>query len=242
MPANRAYRYGVRRDNLRAMDTMHRHRLLSLAIGVVALALLAAACGEDDSSTTETTTTTAPPATTTTAAGETSTTAAPATPTTTAETTTTTAAPTTTIAATTTTVDVNTLAVGSGCTPGGTQLGDGVWFGYIDTADTTSIKFDLACWFTGDGAVQAAAQDGAESPPPNDYYVRNENPQLRTIPVASGAEVSWLPDTGDPSTQTTVPYADWLTGTAARGSDYQPGAWVTIEGGSATSIEEQYVP
>jgi hypothetical protein len=214
---------------------MHRHRHLSLVIGVVALALLAAACGGDEASTTETTTTTEPPSTTTTAAGETSTTAAP-------ETTTTTAAPTTTTAATTTTVDVNTLAVGSGCTPDSTQLGDGVWFGYIDTADTTSIEFDLACWFTGDGAVQAAAQDGAESPPPNDYYVRNENPQLRTVPVASGAEVSWLPNTGDPSTQTTVPYPDWLTSRATRGSDYQPGVWVTIEGGSATFIEEQYVP
>lgn len=223
------------------MNTLQRNRRWILVIGVVAFALLATACGGDESSTTEATTTTAPPSTA-------STTAAPATTTTTAtattESTTTTAAATTTTttAATTTTIDVNTLADGSGCTPGTTQLGDGVWFGYIDTADTTNIEFDLACWFTGDAAVQATAQDGVESPPPNDYYVRNENPQLRTIPVAAGAEVSWLPSTGDPSTQTTVPYADWLTGRAARGSDYQPGVWVTIAGGSVTFIEEQYVP
>jgi hypothetical protein len=234
------------------MNTLHKRPRWILVIGVVAFALFVGACGGDG--TDEPTTTTAPPSTTTAAAGDTSTTAAPATTTTaapattttaattTTESTTTTAAPTTTTAATTTTVDVNTLADGSGCTPGTTQLGDGVWYGYVDTADTTSIEFDLACWFTGDGAVQAAAQDGAESPPPNDYYVRNENPQLRTIQVAAGAEVSWLPSTGDPSTQTTVPYSDWLTGRAERGSDYQPGVWVTIAGGSATFIEEQYVP
>jgi hypothetical protein len=116
-----------------------------------------------------------------------------------------------------------------------------VWFGYVDSADSTSLDFDLACWFSGDGAILAAAEDGEESPPPNDYYIRNVNPQLRTIPVAATADVSWLPNSGDPSTQTTVPYADWLAGRAAR-TDYQPGIWVTIAGGEATFIEEQYVP
>ena len=116
-----------------------------------------------------------------------------------------------------------------------------MWFGYVDSTATASLEFDLACWFGGDGAILAAAEDGEESPPPNDYYIRNVNPQLRTIPVASDATVSWLPSSGDPSTQTTVPYADWLVGRAAR-TDYQPGIWVTITGGEATFIEEQYQP
>ena len=147
------------------------------------------------------------------------TTAAPTTAvtTTTAAATTTTAALTTTTDATTTTIDTNSLALGAGCTPGTSVLGDGRWFGYVDSADTTSIEFDLACWFSGDEAILAAAEDGEESPPPNDYYIRNVNPQLRTVAVAATANVFWLPDTGDPSNQTTVPYADWLAGRAARG-------------------------
>jgi hypothetical protein len=156
--------------------------------------------------------------------------------------TTTTSSTTTTSAATTTTIDTNSLAEGSGCTPGGAGLGDGVWFGFVDSANATAIEFDLACWFTGDAAALAAAEDGEESPPPNDYYIRNVNPQLRTISVATGTDVFWLPDIGDPSTQTTVPYADWLTGRTARGSGYQPGVWLTIAGGEIVHIEEQYVP
>lgn len=227
------------------MET-YRHKLrLGVLTAIIVIASIAAGCGGTgsdtaDSSTTTTTaaTTTYAPSTTTTTEAATTTTEA-ATTTTEAATTTTSEA-TTTTAATTTTIDVNTLAEGSGCTPGTDELGSGIWFGYVDSANETTIEFDLACWFTGDAAAQAAAEDGEESPPPNDYYVRNVNPQLRTITMASTAEVSWMPNPGDPSTQTVVPYADWLTGRETRG--YQPGVWVTIEGGEATFIEEQYVP
>jgi hypothetical protein len=224
------------------MKTYRCNRRLSVLLATLVVASIAAGCGGSgndtaDSSTTTTTTTTeatttAAPSTT---VAETSTTEA-----TTTTTTTTTTEATTTTAATTTTIDVNTLADGSGCTPGGDELGSGIWFGYVDSADETTIEFDLACWFTGDAAAQAAAEDGEESPPPNDYYVRNVNPQLRTITVAAAAEVSWLPNPGDPSTQTVVPYADWLADRGTRG--YEPGVWVTIESGEATFIEEQYVP
>jgi hypothetical protein len=110
----------------------------------------------------------------------------------------------------------------------------------VTSADAASIEFDLACWFVGDAAVLATAEDGEESPPPNDYYIRNVNPQLRTIPVASDANASWLPNLGDPVAQV-GPYADWLIGRAAR-TGYQPGIWVTITGGEATFVEEQWVP
>lgn len=220
----------------------HQHRYSSLWAGLVGLTLIATACSGSSGS--ETTTTASPSTTlaptTTVATTAATTTASPTTSSTTTEApTTTTAAPTTT-SATTTTLDVNTLAHGSGCTPGGGTLGDGLWFGFVSSAAATDFEFDLACWFTGDPAALAAAEDGEESPPPDDYYIRNVNPQLRTIPVASDAEVSWLPNSGDPSTQTTVSYADWLTGRATR--DYQPGVWVTITGGEAVNIEEQYVP
>ena len=159
-------------------------------------------------------------------------------------TTTTSPVDTSTIAATSTstTGDTNTLASGSGCTPNADKLPEGQWFGYIGTATATEISFDLACWFTGEAAVLATAEDGEESPPPNDYYVRNDNPQLRTIPVAIDAEVTWLPNAGDPSTEETVTYAEWLSGRTRRGLEIQPGVWIIITGDEAVEVREQYVP
>ena len=219
-----------------------------LLAGTLVVVALAAGCGGNGAGTATSTTvvssTTTTAGSTTTAADTTTTASVPTTTegittTTTAQTTTTT---TTTTPATTTTVDVATLADGSGCTPGGDELGNGIWYGYVADARETEIDFDLACWFSGDAAAQAAAEDGAESPPPNDYYIRNDNSRLRTIAVAKTAEVSWLPNPGDPSTQTRVTYADWLTARESRDAALAPGVWVTIEAGAVTVIEEQYVP
>jgi hypothetical protein len=133
------------------------------------------------------------------------------------------------------------LAEGSGCTPGtNDSLPDGEWFGYVSGAAASALDFDLACWFTGDAAALAATEDGEESPPPNDYYVRNVSPALRTLDVESDVAVSWLPNPGDPSTETTITYADWLTDRTTR--DFQPGVWLTIGGDDITQIREQYVP
>lgn len=127
----------------------------------------------------------------------------------------------------------------SGCTPGTPDLPDGEWFGYID-ASAADVTFDLACWFTGTAAERAAAEDGQESPPPNDYYVRNLNSTLRIVPVAPDAEVDWLPDIGDPATATKVDYVTWVAARVAR--SFQPGVWLTVANGMVTFIEEQFVP
>lgn len=153
------------------------------------------------------------------------------------------AATTSTPAATSTpssAMDTNQLAEGSGCTPGDGALPDGSWFGYVEAASAGSVDFDLACWFTGDAANAAALEDGeTEVPVPNDYYVRNQNRVLRSVPVADGAKVVWLEDP-DPSRPTT---SDYLTWRAARdGRTYLPGVWLTVAGGEVTEINEQYVP
>jgi hypothetical protein len=192
----------------------------------VGLALVIAACGDDVTDTTSTTT------------GST-TTVAPSTteaPTTTAPPATTTSAPTTTSESE---PDTNDLAEGSGCTPGGGPLPDGEWFGLVTSRGDDSIEFDLACWFTGDAATQAAAEDGEESPPPNDYYVRNANPETRDVPVATGAEVVFYPD-GDPNNDEVLAYADWAARVDQRG--YELGVWLEVEEGSITAIREQWVP
>ena len=200
------------------------------------------------------TVTTAPTTTTTVAA---TTTAAPTTTTTTPPTTTT-AAPTTTTAAVTTTTsggpylvgapDLYPLmalpgsagAAGSGCAPGAGPLPDGVWFGIVSVIGATSVDFDLACFYFGDIAYTKGAEDGQEVN--NDYYIRNMNPTLRTVPVAAGATVHELAPgyTGF----VTEPYAAWPADTTMSMVCPSSGClvWVFVNGGVATEILEQFTP
>lgn len=134
----------------------------------------------------------------------------------------------------------NVRADGSGCTPDGAELPAGRWFGFVETAADGELTFDLACWFTGSAAADAAREDGMESPPPNDYHIRNASDRLRTIPVTATAEVAWLTNPADLSTLETIGYARWVRDRSDR--SYQPGVWLTITDGTITAIEEQYVP
>ena len=128
---------------------------------------------------------------------------------------------------------------GSGCTPGdAVSLPEGEWYGLVTSASQSGVEFDLACWFTGAAAVEAAAEDGAESPP-NDYYVRNDNPQIRSLPVSSETEVIWYP-TGDPASEVTVTFADWVDGANSRGHFF--GVWLDVIDGEVFRIREQWVP
>ncbi len=130
---------------------------------------------------------------------------------------------------------------GSGCTPGDDEtLPDGRWFGYASSREADSFTFDLACWFTGDDAVAAASEDGAESPPPNDYHIRNDNPAERLLIPAPDATVEFLAEPGDPSTVETIDYPTWMS--VATDRSFEPGVWVEISDGMVVAIEEQYQP
>jgi hypothetical protein len=130
---------------------------------------------------------------------------------------------------------------GSGCTPGdAVTLPEGEWFGSVVSASQSGIEFDLACWFTGEAAVEAAAEDGAESPPPNDYYVRDDNPQIRSLPVSPDTEVTWYPSIGDPTSEIVVSYPDWVDEVTARGLGL--GVWLDVIDGEVVRIREQWVP
>lgn len=217
---------------------MQHHTPLQRILGLVLLVIVAGAvpaCGGDEraattgGSTAATATSSAPSTT--------------ATPTTTSPPTTgasPTAATATTSGATSTAAASAAVADGSGCTPGDGDLPDGSWFGFVTSSSTSAIEFDLACWFTGDAAAISATEDGAESPPPNDYHVRNDNPAVRTVTVAPTAEVTWLPSPGDISSQRTDDYPTWLGESNDR--EFAPGVWLTVDGGSVTAIQEQYQP
>ncbi|HEY6628176.1 MAG TPA: hypothetical protein VI193_04260 [Acidimicrobiia bacterium] len=190
---------------------------------IVGLALVVA-CGEGaaTSTTLVSTTTTTVPSTTTTLQL------------------TTTAAPSTTVATGVSTTKVlDDSAEGSGCTPGEGPLPDGDWYGLVTSRGNDALDFDLACWFTGDAAVQASAEDGEESPPPNDYYVRNSNPDTREVVVGENIEVAFFPD-GDPTNVTEIDYDDWADMVATRG--FELGVWLKVEDGVISEISEMWVP
>ncbi len=174
--------------------------------------------------------------TTTTSPAETTSTVTVETTTTTAEATTTTALPSST--STTTTSDP-LAPEGSGCTPGTDVLSDGEWYGGVRGFDDQGFSFDLACLYIGDAAEAAAAEDGEESPPPNDYYVRNESDQIRMLTVHSDTPVTWYPS-GDPNDEVTGTYAGWIEFLATQESYL--GIWITVENGVVTETAEWWVP
>jgi hypothetical protein len=71
-------------------------------------------------------------------------------------------------------------------------LADGRHPVYLKTVDPSrrTITFDLIQMYWGDDAAREAAKDHQESPPPNDYYIRNVNPRLRTLPVRADAPIT----------------------------------------------------
>ena len=124
-------------------------------------------------------------------------------------------------------------------------LADGRHPVYLKTVDPDrpAITFDLIQFFTGEAATKAAAEDGKESPPPNDYYIRNVNPRLRTLPVRSGAPITvnvLAAQTSGNSTKDVSVTLDELAG-------YFPNNgtapfWITVEQGQVAKIAQQFLP
>lgn len=129
-------------------------------------------------------------------------------------------------------------------------LEDGRHFGYIRSIDVGSqtLVFDLAYFLTGEEANQAAADHGDETPVPNDYYIVNDNPLLRTLAVAPDVKVLVI-DWGNCCELVhgeIQPFVDaFATKHHAWDSMYQGSEsqyWLTVKGGVVAEIEEQYLP
>jgi hypothetical protein len=109
--------------------------------------------------------------------------------------------------------------------------------------DRRRITFDLIQFYQGDDATREAAKDHQESPPPNDYYIRNTNPRLRTLPVRSDATITsntlTAGYTGSATKNVQVPL-DRLAIVLPR-SGAGP-FWITVRHDQVVKIAEQYVP
>jgi hypothetical protein len=125
-------------------------------------------------------------------------------------------------------------------------LADGRHPAYLKTVDPDRrrITFDVIQFYVGDDAATEAAKDHQESPPPNDYYIRNVNPKLRTLPLRDGATITVntlaAGYTGSATKNIQVPLDRLKIMLDFRGSS--PPFWITVRHDQIVKLAEQYVP
>jgi hypothetical protein len=131
-------------------------------------------------------------------------------------------------------------------------LEDGRHFGYVRSVDPNAgtIEFDLAYFLSGKEANDAYHAAGGTGPVPNDHFVVNDNPMLRTLTLSPDLRLRLLDwnhccETffdGDLSlfAQAIEQQDDVTDGDLIyRGKSSW---WVTVKDGVVTQIEEQYSP
>ncbi len=128
------------------------------------------------------------------------------------------------------------------------SLEDGHHFVYVKSASRSEngkakVRFDLAYFYQGERAEREAAERGDEVV--SGYYIVNDNPRLRTLPLADEVEVEYIPASRCCELQAGNLDA-WIEAVLeANPTDY-PGTnapwWFTVEGGRITRIEQQYLP
>jgi hypothetical protein len=109
-----------------------------------------------------------------------------------------------------------------------------------------TVEFDLIQWLTGEAAREAYTADNPDDPgyPPNDYYIVNDNPRLRLLPVAGDVTVTVLEHGFEPMG---IAFEE-LPAFVAEDLSPDDGAlwhnpfWLTVGDGTITEIEEQYIP
>jgi hypothetical protein len=134
---------------------------------------------------------------------------------------------------------------------GGTDLADGRHPVLLHAADLPgrTLTVDVIQFLTGQAAVDAYQADHPDDAggPPNDYYILNVNPRLRTLPVAAEVEVALVMlHLGEGAELKPSSWERLLDDLAGGPSDhdlisYNP-FWLTLDSGVVTRIEEQYLP
>jgi hypothetical protein len=127
-------------------------------------------------------------------------------------------------------------------------LPDGRSFVFVKTVSTAgggSVRFDLAYFLTGQDAIDAAKAHGDESPPPNDYYIVNDNPKLRRLAVSPDVVVHAYDWKHCCDTYSTISFADWVAHVqtpSLRWHGTDSPWWIVVKGGVIVKIEEQFLP
>ena len=125
-----------------------------------------------------------------------------------------------------------------------TDLKDGRHYAYLKSLDTAklTLTLDVVQFLTGEEAEKAAQEDGQEA---YDYYIRNQNKKLRTLPVGPKVRVVvntlTASETGSSSKDTEITLAK-LKSYFDKGEAQKRVFYVTLTGGVVTKINEQYLP
>ena len=127
-------------------------------------------------------------------------------------------------------------------------LADGRHAGYVRSVDTggRTVVVDVIQFLTGEAARDASVADGHGGEVPNDYYIRNVNPRLRTLAFADAVEVTVLDSSVGGNDAARSVATDIAT--LARVVQLRPGPgdgnpfWITVAAGRVTKVEEQYLP
>ena len=106
------------------------------------------------------------------------------------------------------------------------------------------LRFDRAVLLTGPAADAASAAHGGESPVPNDYYIQNDNPRLRDVPVRDDVTVvGSITLTGSPAAKPVSLQALLSLVTRLGSSDQSPPFNLRYDGqGQVSRVQEMYVP
>jgi hypothetical protein len=132
--------------------------------------------------------------------------------------------------------------------PAPAEIEDGRHFVFVTDADrpedgAATVTFDLAYFLTGAEGEQAAAEHGDEFV--NGYYIVNDNPRLRTVPLADHVRVRYIP-TGMCCELQPGNLDAWLESILETNPTDYDGKdvpwWITVRAGTITRIQQQYLP
>lgn len=118
---------------------------------------------------------------------------------------------------------------GSGCRPGGGALSYGWWFGERTTPIGADVGFDLACYYVDAAAdAEATARDDVAL---GGFYIVNDNPTIRTVPVSPAATAQCLS-------------IDGVLGDCdlAQVNDGFRSIWIRVVDGAVVRVVEQLLP
>ena len=125
-------------------------------------------------------------------------------------------------------------------------LVDGRHTVYLKTVDPSrrTIRFDLIQFYGGEEALREATKDHPEASPdevrqwvPNDFYIRNLNPKLRTLPTRADAVITV---NNLLNSHQSIPVT--LSRLTTLTQDRSPVFWITVRHGQVLKISEQWVP
>jgi hypothetical protein len=131
----------------------------------------------------------------------------------------------------------------------GPVLADGRHAAFLSRLDAgkRTLTFDKIEFLTGDAAKKAYLKEnpGETDGPPNDYMIVNDNPLVRTLPIAGGATITIADVSGGALTskKTTLAALPGYFATEKGGTHlWHNPFWLTVKGGQIIKIEEQYLP